>query len=576
MIWPSLYITICSFKNRVRVRVRRLREPRYLLGAIVGGAYLYFSFFTRNRGARLSAARRAARGVPAIPPALAALVAAGPALAALALLAATVLIWIVPGTSGLLEFSEAEVQFLFPAPVTRRQLLIHRMLRSQLGLLFASVVFGIVTPSVAGFTRLRISIAMWLLLTIAKVYYAGVTLARSRLASAQTRARRVAWTPVAVLLAALAIVAAALMPVLSAPVSSTVEYLTRVSDLASRGAPSIVLWPFVTVVRPLFAAWPQPYLNAAAMSALVLAATTVWVLLSDRAFEDAAHGAVERRGSEPGPKRANYRVRAGGWSLATAGRLEAAFAWKAAMQTMRVVDPRSVARVVALLVAVTAISQSLGRGNGFAATVGLFAIVATGVALFFAPQIVRVDMRQDLQHLELMKTWPVAPSAVVRGELIWPGAMITLIAWVMLAIALIMSGTVFAAQAWGTRASNAAAIGIVAPALIFAQLTIHNGVALLFPAWVPAGGQRPRGLDAMGQRMIMLGGTWLLTALMLIPGAVGGGLVWFAARPLVGAAAVVPGALVAAVIIAIEVLLATEALGPVYERLDILAVERAE
>ena len=51
------------------------------------------------------------------------------------------------------------------------------------------------------------------------------------------------------------------------------------------------------------------------------------------------------------------------------------------------------------------------------------------------------------------------------------------------------------------------ALAILAPALVFAQLTIHNAVALMFPAWVPLGNQRPRGLDAMGQRLIMLGGT---------------------------------------------------------------------
>ena len=62
----------------------------------------------------------------------------------------------------------------------------------------------------------------------------------------------------------------------------------------------------------------------------------------------------------------------------------------------------------------------------------------------------------------------------------------------------------------------------MAPALVFAQLTIHNGVALMFPAWVPLGNQRPRGLDAMGQRLIMLGGTWLLLVIMTLPGAIAG------------------------------------------------------
>jgi ABC-2 type transport system permease protein len=129
----------------------------------------------------------------------------------------------------------------------------------------------------------------------------------------------------------------------------------------------------------------------------------------------------------------------------------------------------------------------------------------------------------------------------------------------------------------GLRIGGGAALAILAPAMVFSQLTIHNAVALVFPAWVPLGNQRPRGLDAMGQRLIMLGGTWLLLTISLLPGAIAGGIVWFALRRFTGAGvALVPAALVCAVIVAMEVLLATEAIGPAYERLDAMAVERPE
>src|SRR5262245_18533219 len=200
MIGASLYITACTARNRFRVRLQRLREPRYLLGGIVGVAYVYFSVFARRNG-RAAAARRAGR-VARIPPPLAAMATAGPALGGIVLLAITALTWILPGNSNLLAFSDAEIQFLFPAPVPRRQLLIHRMLRSQLGLLFGSVVVGVMTPSLDGFARLRVSIATWLILVTAKVYFAGVTLSRARLgqgsgvaSAAEARAARVAWAP---------------------------------------------------------------------------------------------------------------------------------------------------------------------------------------------------------------------------------------------------------------------------------------------------------------------------------------------------------------------------------------------
>ena len=576
MIGASVYITVCTARNRMRVRLRRLREPRYLLGAIVGGAYMYFSVFARRSG-RASAARRAARGAAAVPPSLAALASAGPALVGLALLALTSLCWILPGSSGLLTFSDAEIQFLFPAPIPRRQLLIHRMLRSQIGLLFASVVVAIMTPSVAGFTRLRVSIATWLVLLTAKVYFAGVTLARTKLTSAETGARRVAWAPIGVLTSTVAIVILAVTRVFAgAPPSGAIDLVTRIGVVVSQGAARIVLWPFVTVARPLFAEWPQPYLLSLVAAAGVLAATALWVLQSDQAFEDATAAAAERGAREPERRRASYRVRAGGWSLAPVGRPEAAFAWKAAMQTLRLVDRRSLARVVAMLFSLTVLAASLGRRNGLAGIVGVFATVGAGMAILLAPQVLRIDMRQDLRHLELLKTWPVAPAAVLRGELIWPGGLITSFAWVSLAVAVVMSGAVVTKIAWSWRLSAAGAVAIWAPALVFAQLTIHNAVALLFPAWVPLGDQRPRGLDAMGQRLIMLGGTWLLLVVVTIPAAIVGGVVWFASQWLIGSAALVAGAIAGAVVVAIEILLATEVLGPAYERIDILAVERSE
>jgi ABC-2 type transport system permease protein len=268
-------------------------------------------------------------------------------------------------------------------------------------------------------------------------------------------------------------------------------------------------------------------------------------------------------------------VRATGWTLAPTGRPEGAFVWKAAMQTLRIVGKRGPARIAALIVALTVVATSAGR-EGPAATLAAFAITAAIFAILMAPQVIRIDIRQDLQHLELLKTWPVKASAVVRGELLWPGILITSVAWTMIAVATTLSGTVVPRMAVGWRVGIGIAIAIVAPALVFAQLTVHSAVALMFPAWVPLGNQRARGLDAMGQRLIMLGATWLLLIVMALPGAIAGGIVWFTLGRFFGPAALIPAAAVCCAIIAVEVLLATEAVGPTYERLDVMAVERVE
>jgi hypothetical protein len=240
------------------------------------------------------------------------------------------------------------------------------------------------------------------------------------------------------------------------------------------------------------------------------------------------------------------------------------------------VDKRSLLRGATILASLTFVAALMGRANGLASLLGAFSTAGTMFSILLAPQIVRMDMRQDLQHLELLKTWPVKASAVIRGELVWPSVIITAGAWTMLAVATSLAGTIMTHVDLGLRLGGSAALAILTPALILSQLTIHNAAALIFPAWVPLGNQRPRGLDAMGQRLIMLGATWLLLALSFLPGAIVGTIVWFALQRFIGPAALVPAAVVCALTVAIEVLLATEALGPAYERLDVLAVERAE
>jgi putative ABC exporter len=575
----SLYIIACSTRNRARQRLRRLREPRYLAGAVVGAAYLYFSFVarlrsTRSNPGRAARARRTRGGTPFDVPGLAA---TAPAFAGIGLMGAAALSWLAPFESGLLEFSEAETQFLFPAPLTRRQLLVHRLLRSQLGLLFGAVVFGITVPSASGYRRLWVGLAMWVLLVTGKIYFTAVSLTRARIRAASGAARVRAWLPAAIVIAAIAIVATALMRAFyAAPPSGIADIVALVGGVSQQPVPRVVLWPFVALVRPVFAASTAAYLPALASALAVLAAATLWMFRSDEVFHVAADEAARRRSRRSqGRPQVTYKARAEEWKLAPTGRPEAAFAWKALMQTLRVFNRREVVRTVAILTALTAVAAATNR-EGPAALLGGFAIAAAAFAILMAPQIVRIDMRQDLQHLELLKTWPVRGPSIVRGQLVWPAVMITAIAWTMLAVALTLSGIVLPRVGLVWRLASTGAVAILAPALVLAQLTVHNAVALMFPAWVPLGFQRARGLDAIGQRIIMLGGTWLLLIVMTIPGALAAGIFWLIVGRFFGPLMLIPAATAAAGVIAVEVLLATEALGPVYERLDVLAVERVE
>ena len=51
-------------------------------------------------------------------------------------LALMILAWALPSDSGGLQFSEAEIAFLFPAPLRRRDLLLYKIIRAQPQALF--------------------------------------------------------------------------------------------------------------------------------------------------------------------------------------------------------------------------------------------------------------------------------------------------------------------------------------------------------------------------------------------------------------------------------------------------------
>jgi len=260
MLSASLYIIVCTAKNRLIMRLRRLREPRYLIGAVAGAAYFYFAVFRRmGRGGR--------RGRSSFSPsALLAKYGGAAGFAGVGLLFLAAIAWMVPAESGLLAFSDAETHLLVPAPVTRRQLLVYRLLRSQLPLLFGAVISAVFVPMAAG-RRLRFAVGMFTLLVTARVYFTGVTRARARLAASSAVERAVAWAPLALLVSAVTIVVVAIVRVDGLlPLQTPEGLLVTVGRAIGTGPSALVLWPFTAMMWPLFAPSDTEFLVRLAMA----------------------------------------------------------------------------------------------------------------------------------------------------------------------------------------------------------------------------------------------------------------------------------------------------------------------
>jgi len=490
--------------------------------------------------------------------------------------------WVLPSRSKLLEFSESEREFLFPAPVSKRQLLAHRIVRSQVGSIIASLFVGVFAAPIAGVARLRLALGFWILAVAINVYGAAVSLARARFQSEVAAVRRTAWVPIGLLIGAITVVATAIVrQLLRQPPASVADVFVQIARVTSSGVPHAVLWPFTAVVGPPFSG-SSGVVPAFASALIMLVGVIAWMLLNDAMFDAVAgespttQADVDRKAA--GPIRAT-RV---GWTLALTGRAELALFWKGVMETVRAVNIKSWRIVPPLIgISVGLVGASFGiagaqRMRGPSAFLTAFGCLVAGVATLLGPQMMRLDLRSDFAHLDLLKSWPLRAADVIRGEMAWPVTAVSGVAWFAILTAALFSGAGLPQVRFVDRWAVAIAVVVAAPALIAAQFTVHNAATVLFPAWVQLGSQRTRGIDAMGQRLVLLAAVLISLLLFAVPGAIGAGVVWLIFHRFAGLLVAIPMALVFAAIVLTEVLAVTELLGPAYEKIDVTSVERPE
>jgi hypothetical protein len=211
----------------------------------------------------------------------------------------------------------------------------------------------------------------------------------------------------------------------------------------------------------------------------------------------------------------------------------------------------------------------------------IFALIIVVMTVMVGPQIARNDLRQDLAHLATLKTWPVSSAALIRGELLAPAAILTAFAWTFILASMFLIPNIPHTSAKFAllvvnRVSYGLAALLIAPALILVQLLVQNAMAILFPAWVVVGATRSRGVDVMGQRLVMQAGIWLTLLLAVVPAALVAGVVAAGVYWATGVLPVVLAAAVGAAVIFSECLLATEALGRALDRADVGCIEPTE
>ncbi len=517
------------------VQLRRLRQPRYIVGALAMLGYLGSLLFSPT-----------ARGVATIDPGLLDL---RHLLSIAGLTIALGAWWLAAPSDSALAFSNAEVHFLFPAPVSRRTLVQARLFSVQALLLVNVLLWTLLLRRGGGELNggLR-ALGLWVLFTTVSLHRLGATLARTNVPDAPRR------RPVAKTIAMLVLAGIAIGTTLAAPralqmwrsvavVPATVAGSAIDRLLAARLTVQVVLdqpivhamiWPIRAATAPAFAHTSTTWLLAMPGALLVLLLHYAWILRDPRPFEELAIGSSARFAARMARMRSGsttVRMRRSvlRWELGLQGHPAVALIWKNVTAALRTFRPRSVLVTVVL---VGIIALLVGRSDGSTATLRTTFMTLTlsvfAAAVLTAPAWFRLDLRHDLAHLPFIKTAPLAAHTIVATEILTAALIATVSMTLFFGIPAFLvlrnlGGPVGPAGLVVVVLSGAIALGGVN----LLHITLYNAVALWLPAWVPLnqGGATSGGASVIGQVYITL--IAILTSLAVLlaaPIGVGWGL----------------------------------------------------
>lgn len=573
MIAALFYLQYHTARNRLVTRFKRLKQPKYLVGAIAGGLYFYLYFFRylfRSYGGGPAGSFGAAADNRLLYESLAALV----------LFVMAVLAWLVPGERAALTFSEAEVAFLFPAPVTRRTLIHFKLMRSQWRTLLSALFLSLISRRWGGDFWIH-AIGWWLILSTLNLHLIGASFTRTLLLDhgVSNRLRR---GIISLLVAGLAggvwYWAKRTLP--SPDTGDTENFqaiLNYAREVLDSGPALYLLYPFKLVVQPFFAPDAAAFFAALVPVALILALHYLWVMGADVAFEEASLTASQKLAARTAAVRAGNwqaarkapKARRAWFQLAPTGPAVTALVWKNLIGVGQVFSARLVIILVVVLAIFISAFGSAGHEQNYSIIAEIAIAAILGYSTLLGPQFLRLDFRRNLPQADVLKSFPLPGWQIALGEILAPVVVLAGFQWVLLLPGL---GLVFFLPAQFKSLALVIGLGaaLVLPVLDFLLLLIPNAAVLLFPSWFQTGKDSPRGIEATGQRLVMAVGQLLVLVVSLVPAALAFAAVYFPLKWGLGPLAPVPfAALAAALILAVEAALGVKLLGFLFERFDV-------
>ena len=557
MLRALLYLRLVSFRNRLAAGAARLRQPKYLAGAAVGGAYLYFFIVRPMTSSWQPMPSEGAqhlyyeRSFYVMAPAFAQVsVSVGAAVVLFIFLLRQAFFWISPPAQPGLRFSEAEIAFLFPAPFTRRRLIHFNLVSSQIRILVSSVLLTVLFNRWhgGGAGALSRAVGWWVIFSTFSLYSTafGLGVAKWLANSANPGRTRFIALSVVGAVAAVAVYSAASHAhppdagAMAGPAGLS-QYLNQLVDVSLL---HWLLWPFQWVAAPFLAADLRTFALALGPALVIPASLYAWIVRMEVPFEEGSIAMSEKRAEIRAAWKSGRRYRAAQaapsvrrdpFRLAGRGRPEAAFFWKNLLAIQSWFNLRLALIVLGAAALGTAgdFTGSTGSGAGYAPMVLAGALIVGSYTFFLGPQLLRQDLRSDLPNADILKTYPLAGWQIVLGELLTPVAILSGLLWLAILAATWALGRIgheAAPRESAERMVVAACLGLLVPPLCALQLLIPNAAAILFPGWFQSMPTRGGGIEMMGQRLIFVFGQLLAVVIAILPAALLAAAVFVAGR----------------------------------------------
>jgi ABC-2 type transport system permease protein len=568
VIGTFLTVAFLTLKNRLVQRVRRLREPRYLIGAIAGAAYFWFLLFRRSMGTHGGKGQLILKAMS-----INGLVVDCASVVALLLM---ILAWALPADSGGLEFTETEIAFLFPAPLRRRDILLYKLVRAQPQAMFSALVM-----TVLGWWRNGLFVGVWAAISVLSVYFTMVSLGRARL-----RLMHIGFLArlagVATILGGLYWLARSQFRAVNVgPLKTGQDVIKALALAAPFHNPAVRAILFIP--RLIASAAIPASIGMLAMSVpAVLALGVVFFYIAaglNISFEEASIATSSKKAARLQQKRGQragasvmFRRAPPPFKLRETGPVEVAIIWKNMIALVRnsIAWVAVFAAIMALMLGLALWSHQAPAYSGF----GVAMLCMAAIFPILSPTLFANDLRLDMPRLEVLKSYPISGERLIASEIAAPLLVISILEMLFATIASVLIGmggeTTMIVRFVATPQFIVGVLLLTLP-VCAVQLVIRNAVPVLFPAWAMRSKDEPRGFVMTGQRLVTMAGNIFVLAVALVPAAVVFlPSLWIAFRFFSGNPAFVAVAAMPAVAVLLgEVWIGIRALGAQFEKLDI-------